>query len=449
MKHSAATLAKRLAGVGFAALVAVGLSACAGDGPTLPKIADLNPFKEKPQPLPGRRIPVVQTTESIANNLAEADKPIVLPPQRANDTWAQPGGDANNAPGHLALNGTVRQVWTGDAGEGSSKAARIMASPIVFDGRVYTLDAEGKVSGFSLSGSRVFQVSTMPENETGAGGHGGGLAAENGRLYVTNGFGVAAALDPQSGKALWQKNLGSPVRAAPTASGDKLFVVTVSGRFYCLNGSDGAELWAVRGLPQQASLLTSTSPAVDGDIVVVPYPSGDLMALKVSDGTPVWSENLARTRQTSQLASMSDAARPAIDGGIVFAVGHAGRMVATQAATGERLWSINVPGTQTPWVAGDTVYVVDTRGQVMALARTDGKTRWTAQLPGSRTWSGPVLAGGSLWLTSNKGQLVSVDPTTGKVGGDVNLGEPVYIPPVVAQGRMFVLTDAAKLIALN
>ncbi len=449
MNHSATTTAKRIAGKGLTALVAVALSACAGDGPTLPKISDLNPFKEKQQPLPGRRIPIIQTTESIANNLADADKPITLPPQRANETWAQPGGDANNAPGHLALNGTVRQVWTSDAGEGSSKSARIMASPIVYDGRVYTLDAAGKVTGFALSGGKTFQVPTVPENEDGAGGHGGGLAAENGRLYVANGFGIAAALDPQTGKVLWQKNLGSPVRAAPTAAGDKMFVVTVSGRFFCLNGSDGAELWAVRGLPQQASLLTSTSPAVDGDIVVVPYPSGDLMALKVSDGSPVWSENLSRTRQTSQLASMSDAARPAIDGGTVFAVGHAGRMVATQAKTGERLWSINVPGTQTPWVAGDTVYVVDTRGQVMALARLDGKTRWTAKLPDSRTWSGPVLAGGVLWLASNKGQLISVDAATGKVGGSVNLGEPVYIPPVVAQGRMFVLTDAAKLIALN
>lgn len=440
---------KRVLGAGFGVALAVLLSACAGDGPTLPKISELNPFKEKQQALPGRRISITEPTESIANNLAEADHPITLPPQRSNDSWTQPGGDANNAPGHLALNGSVREVWTGDAGEGSSKTARIMASPIVFDGRVYTLDSAGNVTGFALSGGKLFRVSTVPENEDGAGGHGGGLAAENGRLYVANGYGVAAALDPQSGKAVWQKNLGAPVRAAPTAAGDKLFVITVDGRFYCLNGADGSEAWVVRGLPQQASLLTSTSPAVDGDIVVVPYPSGDLMALKVADGSPVWSENLARSRQTSQLASMSDAARPAIDGGIVFAVGHSGRMVATHIKTGERLWSINVPGTQTPWVAGETVYVVDTHGQVMALARNDGKTRWTAQLPDSKTWSGPVLAGNELWLTSNKGQLVAVDAATGKVGSQVNLGDPVYIPPVVAQGRMFVLTDSAKLIALN
>jgi outer membrane protein assembly factor BamB len=441
--------AKRICGAGLAAMAAVVLSACAGDGPTLPKITDLNPFKEKQQPLPGRRIAIVETTDSIANNLAEADHPIAVPPPRANDSWSQPGGDANNAPGNLALSGSVRQVWTGDAGEGSSKSARIMASPIVADGHVYTLDAVGKVTGFALSGGKVFQVSTVPENEDGAGGHGGGLAAENGRLYVANGFGVAAALDPNTGKVLWQKNLGAPVRAAPTAAGDKLFVITVQGRFYCLNGTDGAELWAVRGLPQTASLMNSTSPAVDGDIVVVPYPSGYVMAYKVSDGTPAWSENLARTRTTSEMASMSDAARPAIEGGTVFAVGHAGRMVATQAKTGERLWSINVPGTQTPAVAGDTVYVVDTHGQVMALARNDGKTRWTAQLPESKTWSGPVLAGGALWLASNKGQLVAVDAATGKVGSGLELGDPVYIPPIVAQGRMFVLSDTAKLIALN
>ena len=364
--------------VTMAALLAGG---CGSDGPTLPKLSDMNPFKEKQTPLPGRRIPIVQTTESISANLADADHPIALPPQRSNDAWAQPGGEANNAPGHLALAGAVREVWSQSAGEGSSKTGRVMASPIVYDGKVFTLDAEGKVTAFSLSGGKVFQVSTAPEKEDAAGGHGGGLAAENGRLYVANGYGTVAALDPASGRVMWQKNLGAPVRAAPTASADRVFVVTVAGRFYCLSGADGAELWAVRGLPQQASLMTSTSPAVDGDVVVVPYPSGDLMALKVADGSPLWTESLSRTRTTSELASMSDAARPAIDGGTVFAVGHAGRMIATSSKTGERLWSVNIPGIQTPWVAGDTVYVVNTRGDLMALARADGKTRWTVSLP--------------------------------------------------------------------
>jgi outer membrane protein assembly factor BamB len=433
----------------LAVTVSLLLGGCAGDGPTLPKISDLNPFKEKQIPLPGRRIPIVETTESLSTNLADANAPIIVPSARVNDTWSQPGGDPNNAPGNLALNGPLHQAWSASAGQGSSKTGRVTASPIVFDGRIYTLDAAANVSAFSLSGSSVFSISTKPETTVGLGGYGGGLAAENGRLYVANGYGIVAALDPATGKSIWTKDLDVPVRAAPTAAGDRLYVITIDGRFFCLSGVDGSEIWSGRGLPQSASLMTSTSPAVDGDVVVVPYPSGDIMGLKLSDGSTVWTENLSRTRQTSQIASMSDVARPAIDKGTVFAIGHAGRMIAATAKTGDRLWSISVPGSEPPCVVGDTVYVVDTGGRLMALSRADGKTRWMTQLPAAKNYAGPVMAEGALWIVSSKGDVVTIDAATGKVGGTMSLGETVYIPPIVAQGHMYVLTDAAKLIALN
>jgi len=147
---------------------------------------------------------------------------------------------------------------------------------------------------------------------------------------------------------------------------------------------------------------------------------------------------------------MSDAARPAIDGGTVFAIGHAGRMIATSARTGERQWAITVPSLQQPWVVAETIFVVDTSGQMLAVTRRDGKIQWTAKLPGQNVhWSGPVLAGGKLWAVSSKGTLVSVEAQTGKVAGSQELGGEVHIAPVVAGGRMYVLTDGAKLIALN
>lgn len=434
----------------LAVAAAVLLAGCASDdGPTLPKISELNPFKTKQTPLPGRRIPIVETTESIGSNLADANKPISLPSPRVNESWSQPGGDANNAPGNLALTGALHQLWSASAGQGSSKTGRVTASPIVFGDRIYTLDAAANVAAFTLTGSSVFTVSTKPDTTVGLGGYGGGLAADNGRLYVANGYGVVSALDPGTGKAIWTKTLDVPVRAAPTAAGDRLYIITIDGRFYCLSGIDGSELWSARGLPQSASLMTSTSPAVDGDVVVVPYPSGDIMAFKLSDGSTVWTENLSRTRQTSQIASMSDVARPAIDDGVVYAIGHAGRMVATQAKTGDRVWSLSIPGSEPPCAAGDTVYVVDTGGRLMALQKSDGKTRWLTQLPAAKNYAGPILAANTLWLVSSTGEVVSVDPMTGKVGGTLQLGEKVYIPPVVAQGHMYVLTDSAKLIALN
>jgi outer membrane protein assembly factor BamB len=442
-------------------LAALALLAGCADGPTLPKLSELNPFAEKSVPLPGKRIPVMLTQNVTTGELADASAPIILPAPLVNQDWAQPGGVPSNSPGNLAFNGTAQEVWSADAGTGSGSAGRVTASPIVYADRIFVLDAKSNLSAFSTSGgSAHWSVALKPERENASGGwfslggggsgggYGGGLAVDNGRLYAATGYGNVVALDPQTGKKLWEKLLDAPVRASPTAAEDKVFVVTLDGRFYCLAGADGAELWSARGLPQQASLINNASPAVEGGIVVVPYPSGDLVALHVADGSSAWSESLSRTRTTSEITAMSDAARPAIDKGTVFAIGHAGRMVATQAETGERLWSLNVPGIQPPWVAGESVFVVDTAGQLMAISRHDGKIQWTVKLP-EPTWSGPTLAGNTLWLASPKGALVGVEATTGRITTQKDLGTPVYIAPVVAQGRMYILTDAAKLIALN
>lgn len=433
----------------LAAAALLPMLALAGCGDSMPKLQDLNPFAEKELPLPGKRIAVMQQ-ENLPADLSTADRPVSLPQPQPNDSWSQPGGVASNAPGHLAIGGSIKVAWNADAGTGTSFYGKLTASPIVYEGMVFTLDAAGKVSAFSVSsGSSVWRVSTTPPNEKDQEGFGGGLAADGGRLYVGTGFGYVMALEPRTGKKIWEKYVGSPVRLSPTAVNDRVFILSKEGQVYCLQASDGAELWTFRGLPERASILSNASPAVDGDISVIPYPTGDLIALRVATGQPAWSESLSRSRTASSMAAMSDTARPVIEGGTVFAIGHAGRMVATAAKSGERLWTLNVPSLQPPWVSGDAVFVVDTGGQLMAINRRDGKIQWTTKLTGATTWSGPVLAGYRLWLTSNKGQLASVDATTGKIVSTQDLGQPIFIAPVIAGGRMFVLTDKARLIGLN
>jgi outer membrane protein assembly factor BamB len=421
----------------------------AGCGDSMPRLQDLNPFAEKEVPLTGKRIAVIQQ-ENITSDAAAANRPILLPQPYANEAWSQPGGLPTNAPGHLAFNGSLKSTWSVSAGTGSSFYGKLTASPIVYDGKVFTLDAAGSVTAISASGGNVaWRASTTPPNEKDQEGFGGGLAADDGRLLAATGFGLVVAFDARGGKKLWEKSLGSPLRASPTASGGRVFAVTKEGQVFCLSASDGTELWTFQGQSERASILVNTSPAVEGDIVVVPYPTGDVVALRASSGQPVWSESLARTRTASSLGAMSDAARPAVAGGVVYAVGHAGRMVATSLKTGERLWSLTVASIQQPWVAGDNVFVVDTGGQVMAISRNDGKIQWVSRLPGGGTWSGPVLAGSRLWLTSSKGQIAGLDANSGKVASTQDLGSPIFIAPVVASGRMFVLNDNARLMAFN
>ena len=413
-------------------------------------LSKLNPFQKEEQPLPGKRIAVLKPEGDLSIDSAAAQLPIELPAASANPDWSQPGGSADNAPGHLALSGGLRTVWRVSAGSGSSSEGRLTASPIIYQGRVYTLDTEGVLSAFSASGGgKVWSVRLTPENEEEEEGFGGGIAADNSRLFVSTGYGTVSAIDPRSGKAIWTRKLGVPIRSSPTAAQNKVFIVTTEGELHCLSADDGIEIWKHRGLPQSATLLSNVSPAVSGEVVAVPFPSGDVVAYKISDGTPIWTESLSRARTRSSLTALAAPARPAIDHGIVYAVGNGGRMIATSQTTGERLWSRNIRSTETPWVAGNMVYVIDKSGNLVALTRNTGYVRWKTKLPGSSHWSGPVLAGGRLWLVSNAGVVTGVDAASGRIGNKRDLKETVAIAPVVASGKMYIYTDKAKLIALN
>ena len=451
-------IVRSLATLSFATLMAIAISGCAttdDEGDTssfsLPKLADFNPFQVGKQPLPGQRVSILTEKDTLTSNVEAAGGPVSLPPPVQNSEWATSGGNAGNSPGHLALVGNLRTVWTADIGTGSSSAGKVTASPIIHQGRIYALDAAGTVSAYSLSGARAWSVSLAPESESAQEGFGGGIAADGGRIFAVTGYGTAVALDAASGAKLWEQKLGVPVRTAPTAADGRVIGSDTDGQVFCLSANDGSALWTYHGSPQQsAGILKKTAPAIAGDQVIVPFVSGDLVALKIDSGTPVWTDSVNGARASATIASLSDPSSPAVEGGSVYAVSRSGRMIATNQRTGERLWSLPVNGVEMPWIAGDSVYVVDITGKLAAINRATGELRWAAKLPGTaKAWSGPVLAGSRLWLVSSKGQLVGVDPTTGQVAGQRDLGQPVYIAPVVADGRMYILTDRATLMALE
>jgi len=420
-------------------------------------------FDKKQEPLPGRRISVLKADEAGGISGPEATGPIVLPPAIANASWSQPGGVATNAPGHLAIGEALHTIWTADAGEGSSKRTRLTAIPIVYDNKIYTMDSEGTISAISAAnGATLWAIKTVPNQKTGfdylhpfnsnnvsRNGFGGGLAADGGKVFAATGFGSVMALDAGSGQTVWSKNFAIPIRQAPTAAEGRVFVVNSESELLCLSGADGSQLWTQKGLPENAALLTGASPAVASNVVFVPYPSGEITAVDIKTGQAKWTDSLAKGAINTSATAIGEAARPVVDRDAVFAMSRGGQLIATSKEKGERLWTREFKGSQTPWVAGDTVFVVDMTGKLAALARKDGKARWVAALPGGGHWSGPVLAGNRLWLASSNGLLVAVDAISGAIATQSDLGTPVMITPVVAEGRLYVLTDKAKLIAMN
>ncbi|GAA6157304.1 PQQ-like beta-propeller repeat protein [Pyruvatibacter sp. HU-CL02332] len=411
-------------------------------------------------PLPGERISVMSLEQQLEADPRIAGLQVVLPAPYVNTDWAQPGGFPDNVLHHLDAPEAISEVWDADAGQGSSSNGRLTAPPIIADGRAFVLDAEGGVRAFEAdTGTRIWAVDLTPEDADSEEGFGGGIAYDDGAIYVATGFGTVVAMDAATGEEFWTYEGRTPFRAAPSAVGGRIFVISFDNQTSALAQATGEVLWTHQGIQETAGILGSPSPAVSGDTLVVPYSSGEVFALRVENGQEVWNDTLTRTLSNTALANISDiAGRPVIDRDRVFAVSHAGRMVAIDIRTGERVWTRSLSGVQTPWVAGDFIFLVTTSAEVIALSRRDGRIRWVTQLPrftdpedrdGPITWAGPVLAGDRLLLASSTGEAFAVSPYNGDVLGEVEIPRGTFISPIVANKTVYILTDAAELLAFR
>jgi outer membrane protein assembly factor BamB len=415
--------------------------------------------KDKPTtPTVGERVSVLSAEVSIEVDPELAGVPVTIPPAVANTEWTQPGGNAAHSLTHVALGGSLGRAWSVGIGQGTSLKGGLAASPVIAEGKVFTIDTRGVVRAFSADTGAALWQSAFGTTGNNAGAlFGGGVSYEGGRLYATNGLGYAAALDPANGGLHWTVRPGGPLRGAPTIANNNVYVVSQDNQLYALNPADGATRWTGSAAVELAGVFGSAAPAAAQGTVVAGFSSGELTAFRYENGQPVWQDALTRTSISTSVGTLSDVdALPVIDQGRVYAVGQGGRMVALELTTGQRVWEINLAGISTPWVAGEWVFVVTDEAQLLAIARSTGKVRWMTQLnryrdakdkKGPITWVGPILAGDRLVLANSLGQIVNVSPADGAVQSSVETRLPISLTPAVANNTLYILHNNGQLSA--
>ena len=413
--------------------------------------------KARPKtPTIGERIPVLTAELDVAVDQATAALPMDLPAATANTEWAQSGGNAAKSMGHPALGTALGEAFRTSIGEGSNLKARLASSPVIADGRIYTIDTNSTVRAFNAStGAPIWATQFGTEKGNNASLFGGGVAYGGGRIFATNGLGFAAALDAGNGGIVWQVRPGGPLRGQPTVAGDAVYVMSQDNQLYSLKASDGVQNWSNAAALEIAGVFGTASPAFAQGTVVAGFSSGELNAYRYENGRLVWQDQLARTTITTSVSSLSDIdADPVIDGGQVIAVGQGGRLVALELISGQRMWEVSVAGISTPWVIGEWIFVVTDDAKLIAVARRTGKIRWINQLPrfanetskrGQISYAGPVLAGGRLIVAGSNGVLINIDPASGSFQSQTNVGAGVRLQPVVANSTLYVLDEDGQL----
>jgi outer membrane protein assembly factor BamB len=433
----------------LAGVLAAGLTGCKG--------GLFGGGDDKTTPTVGNRIPILSKIEKgFEVDPALAAVSVVLPPQRANAEWAQAGGAASKSYGHLALAENPTKVWTARIA-GSSNRMRLAAAPVVGSGKLFAEGTDGVIVAFDRkTGAKLWTRGDdeMTKDQAPA-EFGGGVSYEAGKVYATNGVGEVKAVNAETGEVLWKVKPAGPLRGSPTIAFGQLFVMTQDNQLIALNINDGSLVWDENGSNTQSGVFGVAAPAAGQGTIVAGYSSGELSAYRYENGRVLWSDALARTNISTTVGTITDIdADPIIDSGRVYALGQGGRMAAYELVTGQRIWELNLAGISTPAIAGEWIFTLTDDARLLAISRTSGRVRWISQLQrfkdekdkkGPIFWTGPVLAGGQLWVASSRGEVWKVSAGEGSAQLFADVGQPVSLPPIVADGMLFLLDDSGTI----
>jgi outer membrane protein assembly factor BamB len=388
-------------------------------------------------------------------------QPISLPGASANADWTHRAGNSRHLMPHGALSAAPQRVWTANIGAGSSRRNRIVAAPIVADGRIYTIDGLSGLVATSTSGARLWSADLTADFDRGGNVSGGGLAYGGGTLFADTGYGEVVAVNPASGAVLWRQRFDVPVMGAPTVDNGVVYVGGRDGSAYALTADTGRVLWDIPGTPNNIGMVGAAGPAVADTTILFPAAGGEVTAVMKDGSARIWQTSVTGKRLGRVYASIVDVtADPVIVGSTTYVGTSSGRTFAMNTETGQQQW-VATEGALAPVLpVGGSVFLVNDQARLVRLDAATGDVIWTVEMPyfvkekvkkrkAITAHYGPVLAGGRLVVASGDGILRFFNPADGALISTLDLPGGAAAQPALAGGVLYIVSGKGQLHAFR
>jgi outer membrane protein assembly factor BamB len=285
--------------------------------------------------------------------------------------------------------GRVRWTHEYDCSYTVSYAAGPRATPLVHQGKVYALGAEGHLHGLDAATGRVLWARELTKDfncPTPIWGFAGHPLVDGQKLIcLVGGPGsVVVAFDKDTGQELWRALTAREPGYAPPMiyeyGGQRQLILWHAEAVNGLDPETGRVLWTHRA-PIRSGMSIATPRQVGDQLFLTSFYSGSLMLrIRGSEAPEVrWQTGKASEKDTQMLHSVMST--PVVQPDYIYGSCSYGQFRCLKTATGERLWETFAPttGKSERWgnafivAQGDRHFLFNERGDlVMARLRPEG-----------------------------------------------------------------------------
>lgn len=336
----------------------------------------------------------------------------------------------------------VKKIWGANLG-GDAEFLRVALQPTGDVDYLFAASRVGNVYAYHpVSGKQLWRAKLDIELSAGP-GYG------EGHVIVAASDGELIALDAKTGAERWRKNIGGESLAKPAIAEGLVIVLTIDNRLRAFSVFDGKEKWSIEQKVPALTIRGSSNPAILGSSVIAGFDNGRVLSVNLLSGDIEWESLISPPSGRSDLERLAD-----VDGGIavvgqdIYAAGYHGSLAAIAAESGQPLWMRELSSFDGVTADWDNVYTVSDEGEIVAMTRRAGTESWRQSSLLRREPTLPVAFGTTVASGDFEGYVHLFSNFDGAPVARLRTGsQAVSTPPIVIADRLYVQTDAGKLIA--
>ena len=396
----------------------------------------------------------IYSSESTYSEEKTLVKKISLSIPKKNLSWEMSGLNHQNFLGNIYLSGIDNTFLKKKIGKNKFSSSRITASPLIYKNNIFLSDDNGTIFNIDQSGKinwkkNIYKkiYNKIYKNLT--------FSIYKKDIYVADNIGFIYAIALDSGKLVWIKNHGIPLKSKIKVFDNKIFLMNQDNRLLAFSTKDGSVIWDIRSISSfiKSKNFLSLALTKQGD-VIASNSSGELLKVNSVNGDVDWSLNTLG----SMLAHATDFFKSSdiviINENIIFSTQSS--IFSYNLNNGYTNWEIDVSAISIPIIDGKNIFFVTENGYFVIINMDTGKiissTNILKILKKKNQFTkitGFIMGSGKIYSVTLNGYLIVSSASSGKVENFKKIGSPITSTPIINNGKLFIYTENSRILGFD